>query len=176
MSTDERSMRRIAADPVGATLAREHDRWVLTMSRRFGSPPERVWRMLTEPDELARWSPVVPDRPLDTLGPARSRETPETPEVDVEVLVCDPPRELVHRWGTHLLRWTLTSDGDGTRLTLADTLDEHADGSRNGAGWHMCLAVLGARLDGEDVPRIVGPDALAHGYEDLQRRYDHALT
>src|SRR5580693_5853568 len=81
---------QIAADPVQAALAEADGRWVLTMTRELSHPPERVWPMLTEPVQLGRWSPVVPDRPLTSAGPALSHETPDAAGVDVTVLACDP--------------------------------------------------------------------------------------
>ncbi|HEY2794908.1 MAG TPA: SRPBCC family protein [Micromonosporaceae bacterium] len=174
--TDQRIMNSIETSPVAATLARVDGRWVLTMQRDLAYPPERVWRMLTDPDRLALWSPIVPDRPLTSPGPAVARENPGMPSVDAEVLVADPPRELVHRWDTHLLRWRLEPTATGTRLTLADTLDEFADGSRNGAGWHICLAALAVNLDDDGTGRVVGMDAMAYGWEKLNDAYAAAFV
>jgi uncharacterized protein YndB with AHSA1/START domain len=158
-----------------ATLEKTDGRWVLTMSRDLRHPVERVWPMLTEPERLAQWSPVVPDRPFTTVGPATAQEQPAAPRVDAEVLVCEPPRELVHRWGDQLLRWTLEPTPEGSRLTLAHTFDERDGGAVFAAGWHICLATLAARLDGHDVTRVVGEDATAYGWDDLRGRYDAAL-
>jgi uncharacterized protein YndB with AHSA1/START domain len=169
-------MKNIEAEPPAATLAEVDGGWILTMTRELAYPPERVWRILTEPERLARWSPIVPDRALTSVGPAQSREAPDAPVVDVEVLVSDAPHTLVHRWGTHLLRWTLAPTETGTRLTLADTLDEYADGSRNGAGWHICFATLAAYLGDATVDRVVGGDATDYGWAGLRDRYDQILA
>jgi uncharacterized protein YndB with AHSA1/START domain len=169
--TDQRILKQIEAEPVAATLTQVDGAWVLTMTRDLAYPPERVWRMLTDPERLARWSPVVPDRDLSTLGPAQSHEHPDMPGIDTDVLVADAPRELVHRWGTHVLSWRLTPTADGTRLTMSDTLDGFADGSRNGAGWHICLGTLAAYLDDDDVERVVGADARTYGWDALDERY-----
>jgi hypothetical protein len=64
---------QIAAHPAvldgeGASLTEADGRWVLTMTRELAHPPERVWPMLTDPEQLSRWSPVVPDRPLTSAG------------------------------------------------------------------------------------------------------------
>jgi uncharacterized protein YndB with AHSA1/START domain len=173
--TDQRIADAIEAAPVAASLTQADGRWVLTMQRDLAHPPERVWRMLTDPARLALWSPVVPDRPLTSPGPARSREAPEMPAVDTEVLIADPPRALVHRWDTHLLRWWLEPTETGTRLTLSDRLDTLADGSRNGAGWHICLAALEVNLDDDDAGRVVGLDAMAYGWEKLNDAYATVL-
>src|SRR5258706_8821477 len=125
-------VREIETQPAAATLAKADGRWVLTMVRDLPHPVERVWPKLTEPDQLATWSPVGPDRPLTTVGPATARETPDQEPVDAEVLVSDPPRELVHRWGAHQLRWRLTPTDVGTRLTLEQTFDVETEASQFG--------------------------------------------
>ena len=113
---------------------------------------------------------------VDRDGPATSRETPEQDPVDAEVLVADPPRELVHRWGGHLLRWTLAPTAAGCRLTLEHTFDRPAERGSYGAGWHLCLAVLALALDGQDVERVVGQRALDYGWRELNDRYESALA
>jgi uncharacterized protein YndB with AHSA1/START domain len=168
-------MHEIETQPVAATLAKADGRWVLTMVRDLPHPVERVWPKLTEPAQLATWSPVVPDRPLTTVGPATARERPDQDPVDAEVLLSDPPRELVHRWGAHQLRWRLTPTPTGTRLTLEHTFDIETEASMFGAGWHICLAVLAVRLAGHDVDRVTGERASEFGWDSLNERYAAVL-
>jgi len=171
---NKRVLADIEAQPVEATLTPVADRWVLTMTRVLRHPPERVWAYLTEPRLLGTWSPIVPSRVLDSIGAAQSRETPDQDPVDAEVLVSDAPSELVHRWGAHVLRWTLEPTGPGSRLTLEHTFDQRADYGSYGAGWHLCLAVLAAVLDGHTVERVVGSRALEYGWPELRDRYEAA--
>jgi uncharacterized protein YndB with AHSA1/START domain len=174
-ATTDRVTAQIAADPVQADLAQAAGRWVLTMTRELAHPPERVWPMLTEPTQLSRWSPVVPDRPLTSPGPAVAHETPGAAGVDVTVLSCDPPRELVHRWGTHLLRWALVPVPGGSRLTLEQTFDAGGEAAMYAAGWHLCLAVLILADGGEAADRIVGGRAHDFGWAGLRDRYQALL-
>ena len=46
----------------------------------------------------------------------------------------------------------LRPDGSGSLLTLTDTIDAHGKAARDGAGWHVCLEALTARLDGDQPP------------------------
>jgi uncharacterized protein YndB with AHSA1/START domain len=164
------------ADGTAAALAEAGGRWVLTMTRELAHPPERVWPMLTDPGQLSRWSHVVPDRPLTSAGPAVSHETPAAAGVDVTVLSCDPPRELVHRWGGHLLRWALAPVPGGSRLTLEQTFDEPGEAAMYFSGWHLCLAILVLVDGGHDVDRIVGERAGAYGWAALRDRYQASLA
>jgi len=173
MTTESRITHEIEANPVAAELAREGDRWVLTMRRRLGHTPDRVWAMLTVPEQLARWSPFVPDRTLDSVGPATARENPDNEPRPAEVLVLDPPRELVHRYGDDVLRWTLVPEGDGTLLTLHHTLDGSTPGSWIASGWHICFGTLAALEADAQVSRVVGNDAIDYGWEKLRDAYEH---
>lgn len=174
----KRRVYRLSDDPLpDAELVEQDSGWTLTMRRVLTHRPEQVWPMLTDPRQLARWSPIVPNCPLTSVGPAASRETPETAPVDTEVLECQAPSLLVHRWGpSTLLRWTLRPVPDGTRLTLAQTFTEPGQAPIYSAGWHICVAVLTATDDGLDVPRVVGQDALQHGWEQLRDDYSATLT
>jgi uncharacterized protein YndB with AHSA1/START domain len=169
--TNTRITHEIEANPVAAELARHGERWVLTMQRRLRHAPERVWTMLTEPERLARWSPFVPDRVLDSTGPATARENSGDPPREAEVLTCDAPHELVHRYGDDVLRWTLQADGDGTLLTLHHTLDGSQPPAAIASGWHICLGTLAALEVDDRVGRVVGNDAMDYGWEKLQDAY-----
>ena len=165
----------IDGEPVAATLDPAADGYTLTMERQLDHPVDRVWAMLTDPAQLERWSPIVPDRALDSTGPASSRENPDDESVDVEVLEVSAPTLLVHRWGPHRLTWRLTEEGDGTRLRLEHWFAERAEAPRFGAGWHVCFGGLTAALAHQEVGRAVGPLALDYGWEQLHTRYADLL-
>jgi len=65
--------------------------------------------------------------------------------MDGRVVELEPPRVFAFLWGKDLLRLELAPEGDGSRLTLTQTL-EPDEAARNAAGWHVCLD----RLAGED--------------------------
>ncbi|ACU86857.1 hypothetical protein FM106_26760 [Brachybacterium faecium] len=127
----------------------------------------QIWNHLTDPELLATWSPLVPERPLTGVGPVLARTTPEEDPVAADVLATAGDHALTHRWGDDLLEWLI----DEARLTLLLRLAEPAHAPAHLAGWQVCLAVLDARLEGLDQERIVGRDALAHGWEALRDRY-----
>src|SRR5699024_2072042 len=74
----------------------------------------QIWEHLTDPELLATWSPIVPERPLTEPGPVLSRETPEAEPVAVDVLATAGDHALTHRWGDELREWLI----DEARLTL----------------------------------------------------------
>jgi uncharacterized protein YndB with AHSA1/START domain len=126
----------------------------LRFVRQLAHPPHTVWRALTEREQLASWFPqrVVVER--WAVGEAVRFEDARVPEAtfDGEVRCFDPPRVLEFSWGTDVIRLEVEPHGDGTRLTLLDTIDQLGKAARDGAGWHTCLDRLEHGLDGSAPP------------------------
>jgi uncharacterized protein YndB with AHSA1/START domain len=132
-------------------LAQQAGQWTLTFTRRLAHPVDRVWRAVTEPEHLAAWFPqqIVGER---RAGAALRFESSRGDGFDGEMLVYEPPSVLEFTWGPDRLRIELRADGPGTVLTLTDTFGELGKAARDAAGWHECLARLGAHLDGTPEP------------------------
>jgi uncharacterized protein YndB with AHSA1/START domain len=167
--------------PVEATVERTDGRWTLRMERQLDYPPERVWAALTRATEIRRWAPYAPDRDLDQVGevplPQSEGGTPAEGEAEPgRVLEIDPPRLLVLLWGNQQLRYELTPASGGVRLVLRHTFDAPTEAPEYAAGWHLCLAALAARVDGQDVPPVAGSAARKYGWVELRDEYAGALT
>jgi uncharacterized protein YndB with AHSA1/START domain len=140
---------------MNATLETMNGKPVLRFERRLAHSPEKVWKALTDPAELAHWFPQDIEGPFAPGAALRFvfRGTPPSLGGEVitdfkgEVLELDPPRLLSYTWGEDTLRFQLTPDGDGCVLVFTDTLAERGKAARDGAGWHVCLDALDARLD-----------------------------
>ncbi|ATG53420.1 hypothetical protein CFK41_00490 [Brachybacterium ginsengisoli] len=158
---------RIAELPVA--VDRTEDAVILEVD--LSGTGAQIWEHLTDPELLATWSPIVPERPLTDVGPVLARENPGDDPVSADVLATAGDHALSHRWGDDLLEWLV----DEARLTLQMNLAEPRYAPTYLAGWQVCLAVLDARLDGEDQERIVGMDALEHGWRELRDRYAEEL-
>lgn len=159
--------RRIADLPVAVDLTEE----AVILEVDLSGTAEQIWAHLTDPELLATWSPIVPEHPLTEVGPVLARENPGEDPVAADVLATAGDHALSHRWGDDVLEWLI----DEARLTLMMRLAGPAHAPTYLAGWQVCLAVLDARLDGEEQERIVGRDALEHGWEELRSRYAEEL-
>lgn len=158
---------------------------LLRMGVPLAADAQTVWEHLTQPELLTRWSPVVPDRPLTTPGPATSRETPEAEPVDVRVIEAEPEHVLRHAWGEGEVLWEITAVpldeaaaaevGTASVLTVTQTFTRAALVPMTAAGWHICLAVLSLLMEGRDVERVVGGDSAAVGWEALRDAYERGF-
>ncbi len=115
--------------------------------------PERVWRAIVDPTELAEW--LMPTNFAPEVGRIFVLETGDAHigTIEGEVLEIDEPRRLRCRWsgvfGDTEVTFELTPEGDGTRLRV------HHDGFGDPApdrggfdeGWKQ-------KLD-EELPRVL---------------------
>jgi uncharacterized protein YndB with AHSA1/START domain len=124
----------------------------LRFTRSLAHPPEKVWRAITEPEHLEAWFPDSIQVERWEVGAPLRFAVKTGFSFDGEVLAFDPPRVLELRWGPDVIRLEVEPDGEGTRLTLLDTLEELGKAARDGAGWHTCLDQLEHHLDGTSPP------------------------
>ena len=165
----------------GASRELAHGRTTVVFPRRFAESPPRIWTLLTDPGQLALWSPFTSDRDLSHVGRATIRmlDNANTADGDIPsvVFVADAPRILEYSWADDAVSWTLEADAMAgeTVLVLRQTLANAALTSAVAAGWHLCLDVAQSVLDGHPVPPIRGAEAMNHGWVDLNRRYARLL-
>lgn len=144
-------------DPGEGTLEQANGRWRLRFVRVLAQPPARVWRALTEEQDLAAWFPTTIDGDLRPGGELSfGHRGHELPAVPGRAIAIDPPRALEFDWGfsgdpavrRDRMRLELLPEDDGTRLVLVTTYDQLGKSARDGAGWHACLDALERHLAG----------------------------
>ena len=125
------------------------ERPALRFERRLSHPIERVWRAITEPDELeawvvarAEWTPAV-------------GETFEAMEQPGEVTEVDRPRVLAWTWGGELFRFELSEHDSGCLLAFTHVFDRRKFGAQHATGWELTFDRLEALLAGGDVRRSI---------------------
>lgn len=154
-----------------ATLLQDDSgRAVLRFERELAQSPQRVWRALTEPDELAAWHPT-PFELEPALGTLRFRSGNWPAMPDGEIVEYDPPWVLAHTWDGDLLRWEIIPRDDACVLVLTHTFDDRLKAARDGAGWHLCLDALLASLAGAPTSTGSGDDQIPDGWRDLNDAY-----
>ncbi len=125
----------------------------LTFVRELKHPRAKVWRAITEPDELKVWFPSTID------GERKSGAAlkfvfpfPDAPIMEGTMRAYDPPSTMEFNWGDDVLRLTLEEIDGGTRLTLTDTFGEYEKAARDAAGWHACLDRMQFQLNDDVWP------------------------
>lgn len=103
----------------------------IRLTLRMEAAPERVYRALTEPEELNRW--IAKDAKVDLREGGRwdlgfvPEDDADDEEPPMKILELVPNRTLVVSWPdwrgdtsvpTQSVTWLLEPDGDGTRVTL----------------------------------------------------------
>ena len=126
-------------------------------------PRERVWKAVSEPDELKHWFPArvvtgrggwrpVPGSPVQYVLP------PDLDGGSGTVLAVDPPERFALSWGAEEIEVALAAvDDEHTRLTLTVLLEDPATLARTAAGWEVCLDALAARVAGAPPVAMPGP-------------------
>jgi uncharacterized protein YndB with AHSA1/START domain len=121
---------------------------MLRLERRYDQSVERVWRALTEPDELRHWFPG-----------------------EFEVRHSDPPHVLVGGWqGDGTLRFELRPEGRGCVLTFTHAFTDRDQAALTGAGWDRCFA----RLDAVLADQVMSEAASLAAWPDVHERYADA--
>ncbi|MUG23753.1 hypothetical protein GNQ08_15275 [Paenibacillus macerans] len=171
----KRNMRSPIENP---KLMQEQEDWVLVLERVLNHPPEKVWDALTRADQVSKWGPFSTDKDLTEVGPVRLKHinTPEAEEMEGYVLEVNAPYLLVFRWGADILRWELAAlDRGKTTLVLRHRFAERKQAPSYAAGWHLCLDGLAGTLAGEQMPSMVGEEALKYGWQELYEVYEEKL-
>jgi uncharacterized protein YndB with AHSA1/START domain len=143
------------------TLETIDGRPALRFERRLAHSVERVWRAITEPDELEAWFVARPEWKPE-VG-----ETFNAMEQDGEITEVEPPSLLAWNWGGELYRFELRADGDGSVLVFTHVFDERKYGAQHATGWDTHFAQLDALLAGDQL----GEEEAMEAWAEIHERY-----
>ena len=151
----------MTSNPIAERLERG-----LRFERRLAHPPERVWRALVEPSQLARWLAERVELEAREGGSVVLRWS-DTEVARGTIGSFVPPELLEYTWQegdlASVVRFDLRPDGDGTLLVLTHREIDSLAGF--GAGWHAHLDTLEGMLDGRSVEWRERWDAMKPEYE-----------
>jgi uncharacterized protein YndB with AHSA1/START domain len=135
------------------TLEKLGDHGRVTFVRELKHSREKVWRAITEPEQLKVWFPTTIEGERATGAALTFRfPFPDAPVLEGTMLTCEPPSVMEFMWATDLLRIELEEIEGGTRLTLSDTFPEYEKAARDSGGWHACLDRMQFHIDEEPWP------------------------
>jgi uncharacterized protein YndB with AHSA1/START domain len=140
----------------GLTLEEHHhDRGAggrvrLRLERRYRHPVARVWRAISDADELAHWFPS--NEPM-------------------HVVEADPPHRLRATWFGDELRFDLRTEGEGCVLVFTHAFEDRDVSARTAAGWDRCFARLDALFAGRPMDEAVSLEL----WPEVHERYAERL-
>lgn len=140
------------ADGIVSVL--DDGRPVLRFERHLAHSVERVWRALTEPEELLRWFgraevELVDAGPYVIRMPKDDHNDDASSAIIGTITRIEPPTLLEYNTKDGLVTWALRPEGDGCVLELTQTnpaglrMDD-----RVLVGWHWHVDTLTEALDG----------------------------
>jgi uncharacterized protein YndB with AHSA1/START domain len=161
---------------LGRLTTTNEGRFALRFERRLAHPPEAVWRALTDVEQLRSWFVEILDYDRSQLEFAADARLTFVPKGDLdlppdrgEVIRFEPPHLLEYAWGSEVLRWELSPDGDaGCRLVFTNIVDDPGTAAAVAPGWHIGLDKLSALLN--DDAGYVPP------WDQIQQAYARSLA
>lgn len=116
-------------------------------------PGEEVWAYLTENGKLQRWFPELSVEDLKEGGLIKFDFGNGTFE-EMRITALEPGAVLAYTWADDHVRFELYPVPGGCRLTLIETIRRITPHTpKDLAGWHVCLDVVQALLDGRTLDR-----------------------
>jgi uncharacterized protein YndB with AHSA1/START domain len=133
----------------------------LRFERRLEHSIDRVWRAVTEPDELRQW--FVSEVPWTPVAGEVFEAGGETGRITA----LDPPHLIAWTWGMERYSFELAPQGDGCRLVFTHVFNPDLGPDwQHAAGWETYLNRLDAHLAGGFLSEL---DAHANIDELLER-------
>jgi uncharacterized protein YndB with AHSA1/START domain len=123
------------------------------------APAERLWEVLTRPEHIGRWFEGMAVQVDLRPGGAMLLTTEEFGKFHAVVERVEPPHRFAYRWARHpdtevaegtatLVEFTLTPEGDGTRVRVVESgftstdaikVDQQRHAEANSQGWREVL-------------------------------------
>ena len=146
---------------IDGTLETIGGRPALRFERTLGHSVERVWRAISDPEELERWFPAAVD-----WTPATG-ETFEVYGGSVKVTAVEAPHHLAWNFDSDRYSFELAEQEGGCRLVFTHVFVDRAVAAQTAAGWETYLSRLEPHLAGGHLS-----EADAHEqWEQVHERY-----
>ncbi|MFJ7828104.1 SRPBCC family protein [Psychrobacillus sp. NPDC096623] len=138
-----------------ATIQKENGNYIARYERQFQHSVEVVWAMLTDNTKLKQWFDELEIVDLRKGGLIKF-DMQDGTFIDMEILDYEPLKTLAFEWDADIARFELSPSSDGCQLVFLETISKITDHTpRDLAGWHVCLDVIEALLEGNSIKREV---------------------
>jgi uncharacterized protein YndB with AHSA1/START domain len=134
-----------------ARIEKVENGYTAKFERHYHHSVEEVWSWLTDNDKLPQWFSELRVDELREGGLIKFDMQDGTFE-EMTILELKPNSVLEYTWGEDIVRFELTQEQEGCCLLLIgkiNALTNHTP--KDLAGWHVCLEVIHALLDGRTI-------------------------
>lgn len=136
-----------------AEIQRIDDGYLASFERQLDHTAEEVWAMLTDNAQLEKWFQELRVGDLQEGG-FMQFDVPDVINEELEILELKRFSVLEFDWFGDTVRFELHPKKDGCLLILKETLNSITEQTKKDlAGWHVCLDVIQALLDGGTIQR-----------------------
>ncbi|MFP4977536.1 SRPBCC family protein [Paenibacillus sp. CN-4] len=134
-----------------AVIEQAEQGYTARFERQLKHSVQSVWGALTDNDKLAKWFSELRIDDLRVGGAVKFDMGDGTFE-ELEITEMKPDSVLEYAWGEDQVRFELYPEEDGCRLLLIERISQITGHTpKDLAGWHVCLEVMNAVLEGRTV-------------------------
>nr|WP_263325749.1 SRPBCC family protein [Neobacillus sp. Marseille-Q6967] len=136
-----------------AFIEKVQNGYTATYERHIKHSVEDVWAYLTDNDKLPKWFSELRVDELREGGVIKFDMGDGTFE-EMTILELQMNSILEYTWGEDIIRFELSEESGGCLLVLIEkihTITDHTP--KDLAGWHVCLDVIAALLNGKTFDR-----------------------
>jgi uncharacterized protein YndB with AHSA1/START domain len=152
-----------------ALIEKVNEHYIARFQRHLNHSVDEVWSYLTHNQKLSQWFSELRVKELQKGGYIEFDMGDGSFE-KMEILDYKENSKLEYTWGNDVVRFELSPEEEGCQLVMIEsikTITEHTP--RDLAGWHVCLDVIEALLNGNT---IVREEEWAHWYEKYKAEMD----
>ena len=134
-----------------AVIEKYENSYIAKFERHMKHPVEDVWAYLTDNDKLPKW---FPELRVDELREGGVLKFDMGNGIHEEMKITELKMESVleYTWADDMVRFELSPETEGCNLVLNEKLNKITEHTpRDLAGWHVCLDVIHALLDGRTI-------------------------
>jgi uncharacterized protein YndB with AHSA1/START domain len=134
-----------------ALIEKVENGYTAKFERHYNHSVEEVWSWLTENDKLPKWFSELRVDELRKGGVIKFDMQDGTFE-ELTILEVEMNSILEYTWGEDIVRFELKQEPEGCCLFLIETIQTITNHTpKDIAGWHVCLDVINALLDGKTI-------------------------
>lgn len=136
-----------------ADINKDDDGYLVKWERNLNHSVESVWAMLTDNERLEKWFDELRAGDL-RQGGFMKFYVPDVMDEKLEIMEYEAKSVLEFDWFGDVIRFELHPKNEGCALILLEKVKTITEQTKKDlAGWHVCLDVIIALLDGEPIQR-----------------------